>query len=202
MVKQIALSWHFGRVYAVIYGVLYRSETRTWVRVGHSVYLRDLCLTLSSDSNSHLFLTMPSSHISIASFKGDIVTPSNPDYEKAISRWAKNATRRASIIAFVKDDQDVALAINHAVTENMPIAIRGGGHNVAGASSTDGGLVIDLSRYLNGVRIDPENRLAYVGGGAIWETVDKAAIEHGLATVGGTVNHVSDFCSYGSNPSY
>ena len=54
-----------------------------------------------------------------------------------------------------------------------------------------GGLVIDLSRYLNGVTVDSEKQLGYVGGGAIWETVDKVAIEHGLATVGGTVNDVS-----------
>ncbi|KAF8648761.1 hypothetical protein AX14_008778, partial [Amanita brunnescens Koide BX004] len=59
----------------------------------------------------------------------------------------------------------------------------------AGASSIENGLVIDLSRYLNGVSIDAEKKLAHVGGGAIWETVDKAAIEYGLATVGGTVNH-------------
>ena len=50
--------------------------------------------------------------------------------------------------------------------------------------------MIDLSRYLNTVKVDPDKRLGYVGGGAIWETVDKAAINHGLATVGGTVNHV------------
>jgi hypothetical protein len=49
--------------------------------------------------------------------------------------------------------------------------------------------VIDLSRHLNTVEIDAENELAYVGGGAIWEQVDKAAIQHGLASVGGTVNH-------------
>ena len=50
--------------------------------------------------------------------------------------------------------------------------------------------MIDLSRYLNGVKVDPEKKVAYVGGGALWETVDRTAIEHGLATVGGTVNHV------------
>jgi hypothetical protein len=57
------------------------------------------------------------------------------------------------------------------------------------ASSSDG-LVIDLSRYLNGVKVDPDKKVAYVGGGALWETVDKTAIKHGLATVAGTVNHV------------
>ena len=51
--------------------------------------------------------------------------------------------------------------------------------------------MIDLSRHLSGVRVDPVAKLAYVGGGAIWETVDKTAIEHGLATVAGTINHVS-----------
>lgn len=124
-------------------------------------------------------------------FKGDIVTPSSADYEKAIARWAINAQRKAKIVAFVKDAEDVALAIKYAKANKLPLAIRGGGHNVAGASSSENGLVIDLSRHLNGVKVDVDKRLAYVGGGAIWETVDKTAIEHGLATVAGTVNHVS-----------
>jgi hypothetical protein len=58
-----------------------------------------------------------------------------------------------------------------------------------GASSSDG-LVIALSRYINYCRVDPDKKLAYVGGGALWRDVDNAAIEHGLATVGGTVQHV------------
>ncbi|PFH52593.1 hypothetical protein AMATHDRAFT_46144 [Amanita thiersii Skay4041] len=123
-------------------------------------------------------------------FKGDIVTPTDPGYSDAITRWAANATRKASVVAFVKDEQDVASAIKFAKSNALPIAIRGGGHSAGGASSTDGGLVVDLSRYLAEVTVDPEKKLAYVGGGALWETVDKAAIKHGLATVGGTVNHV------------
>ena len=85
----------------------------------------------------------------------------------------------------------MALAIKYARGSDLPIAIRGGGHSPAGASSTENGLVIDLSRYLDGVTIDVEKQLAHVGGGAIWETVDKAAIEYGLASVAGTINHVS-----------
>lgn len=126
-------------------------------------------------------------------FKGDIVTPSSADYEEAIARWAINAQRKAKIIAFVKDAEDVVLAIKYAKANKLPLAIRGGGHSASGASSSEGGLVIDLSRHLSGVKVDADKKLAYVGGGAIWQTVDKAAIEHGLATVGGTVNHVS-FC--------
>lgn len=125
------------------------------------------------------------------SFKGEIVTPTDPDYKKAIARWASNAERNAKIVAFVKDAEDVAVAISYAKANKLPLAIRGGGHSSSGASSSEDGLVIDLSKHLNGVRIDPENKLAYVGGGALWGAVDKAAIQHGLAGVAGTVNHVS-----------
>lgn len=132
--------------------------------------------------------------VSIASLsphiKGDIVTPDHPDYRNSLRRWAINAERNAAVIVFPKDEDDVSKAIDFAQENKLAIAIRGGGHSPAGASSVEGGLVIDLSRHLSGVQVDPAKRLAYVGGGAIWETVDKAAIEHGLATVGGTVNHV------------
>jgi len=124
-----------------------------------------------------------------SSFKGDLVVPSDPDYLDAIARWAANAQHPAKVVAFVKGPEDVALAIKYARDQNITFAIRGGGHSVSGASSSDGGLVIDLSRYLNGVKVDPDKKVAYVGGGALWETVDKTAIMHGLATVAGTVNH-------------
>ena len=125
------------------------------------------------------------------SLKGDIVTTSDPGYEEAIKRWANNAVRRAKYVAYVKDAQDVAAAIKWAKASHTPIAVRGGGHSPAGTSSVENGLVIDLSRYLNSVKIDPAKKLGYVGGGALWEHVDNAASEHGLAAVGGTVNHVS-----------
>ncbi|KAG5651067.1 hypothetical protein H0H81_010002 [Sphagnurus paluster] len=118
--------------------------------------------------------------------KGDIVTPNDADYPQAIARWAVNAERRAKIVAFVKDTEDVALALKYARANDLPIAIRGGGHSAAGASSSENGLVIDLSRHINGARIDPDKKLAYVGGGALWDVVDKEAIKHGLATVAGT----------------
>ena len=123
------------------------------------------------------------------SFKGDVVTPSDPDYAPAIARWAANSQRNAQVVAFVKDAQDVVQAIKYARENKLPVAIRCGGHSPGAASSTEG-LVIDLSRHMNTVRIDPEQKLAYVGGGALWGQVDKAAIEHELATVAGTVNHV------------
>lgn len=148
-------------------------------------------------------------------FKGDLVTAGHPEYEGAIKRWAKNAERRAKCVAFVSCPEDVVLAIKYARESKLPLAVRGGGHNPAAQSSSEGGIVVDLSKYLNKVQIDPETKLAYVGGGTIWETVDQAAIKYGLASgetlcsfiiregrilisylysyppVGGTVNHVS-----------
>lgn len=126
-------------------------------------------------------------------FQGDIVTPLDATYEESIKRWASNAKRRAKVVAFVKNEADVGLALEYARVKKLPIAVRGGGHSAGGSSSTEGGLVIDLSRYLNQVRIEKDKKLAYVSGGALWETVDKAAIKYGLASVAGTVNHVRGF---------
>lgn len=129
-------------------------------------------------------------------FKGDVVTPGHSDYEQAIHRWALNAIRRAGVVAFVKQPEDIALALKYAKAAGLPVAVRGGGHSINGGSSSDGGLIVDLSRYFQSVKVDPEKRLAYVQGGATWEQVDKAAIAHGLATVAGTVNHVSIISSH------
>lgn len=134
-----------------------------------------------------------------SAFTGDIVTQSDPDYDLAIKRWASNASRPAKVVAFVANERDVGSAISYARAQNLPIAVRGGGHSVSGTSSQKDGLVIDLSRYLNKARVDSEKKLAYVEGGAIWETVDKAAIEHSLASVAGTVNHVCMLLSMDSS---
>ncbi|KAG5651060.1 hypothetical protein H0H81_010042 [Sphagnurus paluster] len=120
-----------------------------------------------------------------AQFKGDIVTQDDADYPQAIARWAVNGQRCAKVVAFVKDAEDVSLALKYARSNSLPIAIRGGGHSPAGSSSIEDGLVVGLSRYINGAKVDPEKQLVYVGGGALWEAVDK----HGLATVAGNVNH-------------
>ncbi|KAJ3490949.1 hypothetical protein NLJ89_g11388 [Agrocybe chaxingu] len=122
-------------------------------------------------------------------FKGDLITPDHPEYATAIDRWAANTVRKAKIVAFVKDSEDVAYALKLAKDNRLPIAIRGGGRHAFGASSVEGGLVIDPSRYMNGVRVDPSNKLGYVGGGAIWETVFREGMKYGLGAVGGAVNH-------------
>ena len=91
------------------------------------------------------------------SIKGEVVTPGHPDYDASLSRWAKNTQRKAGLVAFVKDTEDVAAAISYAKAKNIPVAVRGGGANPFGKSSVENGLVIDLSRHLNLVRVDAEN---------------------------------------------
>ena len=75
-----------------------------------------------------------------------------------------------------------------ATKNGLELAIKGGGHSSNGASSTEGGVIIDLSR-LRGVTIDAEKHLAYCQGGALWSDLDTAAAEKGFAAVAGTVNH-------------
>lgn len=83
--------------------------------------------------------------------------------------------------------QDVSEVVKVAASNRIEIAVRGGGHATSGSSSTEGGICIDLSR-LRGVSVDRNSRVVTVEGGALWEDVDRAAAEHGLAVVGGTVN--------------
>ncbi|GJJ09905.1 hypothetical protein Clacol_004129 [Clathrus columnatus] len=90
-----------------------------------------------------------------------------------------------------KDEEGISEAIKYLVGNNIPLAVKGGGHNPSGASSTEDGVVIDLSRYINHVNVDPELKTADVGGGALWEAVDETTIVHGLATVGGTMSGTS-----------
>jgi FAD/FMN-containing dehydrogenase len=70
----------------------------------------------------------------------------------------------------------------------LDLATVGGGHSIAGTGSTQGGVLINLSR-MRRVTVDPTNRAVIAQGGALWEDVDRAAAEHGLATVGGVINH-------------
>jgi FAD/FMN-containing dehydrogenase len=127
------------------------------------------------------------------SLKGDIVLPGDPDYPTAIARWAKNAARNAKVVVYVKDAEDVTLALKYAKNNKLPLAVKSGGHSASGASSSENGLVIDLSRHLNVVKIDPKRKTVTAGGGSIWGDIDKEAIKHGLATVAGTVYHACVF---------
>lgn len=118
---------------------------------------------------------------------GDVVFPGHPDYGSARMLWNAMIDKRPAVIVRCLSDSDVAACIRFATESGLALAIRGGGHNVAGNSSCDGGLVVDLSR-MRQVTVDPQSRRAHVAGGAVWADVDGPCSEHGLHTTGGVVS--------------
>src|SRR5215207_4804913 len=99
---------------------------------------------------------------------------------------AMHASRPDEVVSCSTTD-DVVAAIKRARGANLRVAVRGGGHSIAGLSAIEGGMLIDLAP-MNGVQVDSERKLAKVGGGAIWSEVDQATQAHGLATPGGVVS--------------
>ncbi|MPY78731.1 MAG: FAD-binding protein [Actinophytocola sp.] len=122
-----------------------------------------------------------------AGFDGTVLTEHDADYETTRAIFNAAIDARPRVIACAASREDVRAALAYARANELGIAVRGGGHSVAGASLVDGGLVIDL-RGLNEVTIDPVACIATVGGGTVWGELDKAAQEHGLATTGGRVS--------------
>jgi FAD/FMN-containing dehydrogenase len=115
------------------------------------------------------------------------LVPTTPtDIARAI--WNGTIDRRPQLIARCIGSADVVAAVRFAREHDLEIAIRGGGHNVAGTAVCDDGIVIDLSA-MRGVRVDPASRRAWVQGGALWGDVDHETQAHGLATTGGIVSH-------------
>ena len=118
---------------------------------------------------------------------GDVIAPGHRDYEGARSVWNGMIDRRPAAIARCVDADDVATAVRFAAERELPLAVRGGGHNVAGTAVADDGVVVDLSA-MRGVRLDPSGRTVHVQGGATWADVDSVTAPLGLATTGGVVS--------------
>jgi FAD/FMN-containing dehydrogenase len=95
--------------------------------------------------------------------------------------------RRPALIVRCRNAADVVASVDHARSHGLAIAVRSGGHNVAGYAVCDGGLMIDMS-LMNAVRVAPELDRAYVEGGATWGDVDAATTPFGRATPGGLIS--------------
>src|SRR5436190_4151053 len=121
-------------------------------------------------------------------FTGRITLPDHEDYPQARLVWNAIADRHPAVVVRPQDEDDVATALRFAREQDLVVAIRGGGHSVAGFSTCDGGMVIDL-RSMNAVTIDPERRVARVQGGALLSQLDAAAQKFGLACPVGVVGH-------------
>jgi FAD/FMN-containing dehydrogenase len=121
------------------------------------------------------------------SIDGEVITPAHPEYDEARRVFNGAIDRRPALIARCTGGADAAAAIAHARENGLPLAIRGGGHNVAGNAVCDGGVVVDFSE-LRDVRVDAGGRRAVVQPGATWYDFDQAAQAHGLATTGGLIS--------------
>jgi hypothetical protein len=124
----------------------------------------------------------------IDGFRGRLIRADHADYDVARALWNGAIDRRPRLIARCLGTADVVAAVRFARDHDLEIAIRGGGHNVAGTAVCDDGVVVDLSA-MRGVRVDPKGRRAWVQGGALWGDVDHETQVHGLATTGGIVSH-------------
>jgi FAD/FMN-containing dehydrogenase len=117
--------------------------------------------------------------------RGPVLGANDPGYDVARTTFNALTDRRPAVIACCAGSDDVAAAVDFASRVGMPVAIRGGGHSVAGHSVCEGGLVIDL-RLMHQVQVDAESRRVSVGGGANWRDVDAPCAAHSLAMPGGT----------------
>ncbi len=119
-------------------------------------------------------------------FSGVIVLPGDADYDAVRRVHNGMIDRRPAIIARCAGEADVVDALAFGIEHDLEIAVRGGGHNVAGRAVCDGGLMIDLS-LMKGIWVDPANRRARAQAGVCWGEFNRATQLHGLATTGGAV---------------
>ncbi|HEY9368417.1 FAD-binding oxidoreductase [Streptomyces sp.] len=118
---------------------------------------------------------------------GEVIIPGDPHYDEARAIHNGMIDRRPSVIAQCATQADVSNAILFGREAQLPIAVRGGGHSVAGSSMIDGALVVDLRR-MHGVVVDPEDMTVRVEGGATMGQMDHACQPFHVATTGGRVS--------------
>ncbi|UXN66457.1 FAD-binding oxidoreductase (plasmid) [Phyllobacterium sp. A18/5-2] len=118
---------------------------------------------------------------------GELLEPGDVGYDDARIVWNGMIDRRPALIARCRNAADVLASVNYARVHDLAIAVRSGGHNVAGYAVCDGGLMIDMS-LMNAVRMAPGLDKAYVEGGATWADVDAASTPLGRATPGGLIS--------------
>jgi FAD/FMN-containing dehydrogenase len=121
-----------------------------------------------------------------AAFGGELLGSGSPRYDEARSVFNAMIDRRPAVIARCHGVSDVIAALRFARERGLPLAIRGGGHSVAGHAVCDGGVVLDLSP-MKGVRVDPDARTAWAQAGLNWGELDRETQAFGLAVTGGRV---------------
>jgi FAD/FMN-containing dehydrogenase len=116
-----------------------------------------------------------------AALHGRVIAPDDPDYESARLVVNPAVDRRPALIVRPADSADVSLAVSLARANGLELAIRGGGHSLAGHGTSDGGLVLDMSN-MRGLHIDPQRRIAWAQAGLTAGQYTAETARHGLAT--------------------
>jgi FAD/FMN-containing dehydrogenase len=119
-------------------------------------------------------------------FKGEVISPGDLGYDDARAVWNGSIDKRPALIVRPRGAADVIDAVNYARAKDLPLAVRCGGHSVAGNGTVDGGVLVDLAN-LKGVHVDPEARTARVNGGVLVGELDRETQLFGLATPTGRV---------------
>jgi FAD/FMN-containing dehydrogenase len=119
--------------------------------------------------------------------RGPVIVPGDPEYDRARRVWNGSIDRHPAVVVRCTGVADVLASVRFAREHDLLLAVRGGGHNVAGAGTCDGGMVIDLSP-MKGVRVDPASRTATAGPGLVWGELDRETQAFGLAVPGGIVS--------------
>ena len=122
-----------------------------------------------------------------ARFSGVLLRPDESGYDDVRRVHNGMIDRRPALIARCLGSADIADAVNFARTYAIDLAVRGGGHNVAGRAVCDGGLMLDLS-LMKGIHVDPVRRTARAQGGVTWREFNRETQAHGLATTGGVIS--------------
>ena len=120
-------------------------------------------------------------------FTGQIVQPNDRSYDEVRKVHNGLIDKRPAIIARCLGPADIVDAVRMAREQQLEVAVRGGGHNVAGRSAVDGGMMIDLSP-MQGIHVDPSARVARAQGGLTWNLFNRETQLHGLATTGGVIS--------------
>jgi len=120
--------------------------------------------------------------------RGTLLTPGQPGYDESRTIWNGMIDRRPALVARCVGVGDIVACVNFARAQNLPLSVKGGGHNIAGLAVRDGGLMIDLSP-MRGVFVDQVARVARAQGGCLLGDLDREAQLHGLAAVLGFVSN-------------
>src|SRR4030095_14826035 len=121
-------------------------------------------------------------------FRGELIRAGDASYETARRVWNGAIDRRPVLVARCTGVADVRAAVRFARERQLLVAVRGGGHNVAGTATCDGGVVIDLSP-MKGLWVDPAGRTARAQPGLLWGEFDRETQAFGLAAPGGIITH-------------